>query len=87
MLPLVLAALLGGGAVLAQPAAQEMPARAATDKNVHNYGEFYTSCVRWEDRCRICDRGTDGAPICSNIGIACQPAEISCIARQQPGEP
>lgn len=37
-------------------------------------------CLRWTDECVNCARGANGeAPICSNIGIACQPKAIRCI--------
>jgi hypothetical protein len=37
-------------------------------------------CMRWTDECITCTRaGKNEAPICSNIGIACQPKAIRCI--------
>jgi len=40
------------------------------------------NCARWTDECVNCARGaTSGeAPVCSNIGFACQPKEIRCLA-------
>ena len=40
------------------------------------------NCARWTDECVNCARGaTSGeAPTCSNIGIACQPKAIRCLA-------
>ena len=38
-------------------------------------------CSRWTDECVNCARGADGeAPVCSNIGIACQPKAIRCLS-------
>ncbi|CAN5138444.1 hypothetical protein BH10PSE10_BH10PSE10_22860 [soil metagenome] len=43
------------------------------------------NCARWTDDCVNCTRGTNGdAPVCSNIGIACQPKVIRCIATDVP---
>jgi len=38
-------------------------------------------CVQWTDECVNCTRGsTSGeAPVCSNIGFACQPKAIRCL--------
>jgi hypothetical protein len=40
------------------------------------------NCARWTDECVNCARGaTEGeAPLCSNIGFACQPKAIRCLA-------
>jgi hypothetical protein len=39
------------------------------------------NCSRWTDECVNCARGADGeAPVCSNIGIACQPKAIRCLS-------
>jgi hypothetical protein len=41
-------------------------------------------CLRWTDGCVSCTRNDiKDKPACSNIGPACQPAEIRCIQ----GEP
>ena len=41
------------------------------------------NCTRWTDECVNCTRGADGdAPVCSNIGIACQPKAIRCIGAE-----
>lgn len=37
-------------------------------------------CLRWTDGCVSCTRSDiKDKPACSNIGPACQPAEIRCI--------
>lgn len=47
------------------------------------------NCNQWTDECVNCSRGTVGAPpVCSNIGIACQPQAIRCLSPDVPqGEP
>jgi hypothetical protein len=42
------------------------------------------NCARWTDECVNCARGaTSGeAPVCSNIGFACQPKAIRCLAQE-----
>jgi hypothetical protein len=59
-----------------RPAVQSKPAPA---ENIHAYGDANPSCQVWTDGCRRCNR-TDGAPTCSNIGIACQPGPVKCDA-------
>jgi len=45
------------------------------------------NCSRWTDECVNCTRGADGeAPVCSNIGFACQPKAIRCVAPEAPGK-
>jgi hypothetical protein len=39
------------------------------------------ACVAWTDGCRTCKR-TGADIVCSNIGIACQPGQDRCTARQ-----
>jgi hypothetical protein len=46
--------------------------------HVYNYSKFDRTCLRWTDRCRICTRAG-----CSNIGIACQPAEVKCLQHEE----
>jgi len=43
--------------------------------HLHNYGEFDKACVAWTDGCRNCS----GDAGCSNLGIACQPKEVTCL--------
>lgn len=41
------------------------------------------NCSRWTDECVNCSRGADGeAPVCGNIGFACQPKAIRCIGSE-----
>ena len=43
------------------------------------------NCTRWTDECVNCTRGDGGkAPVCSNIGIACQPEAIRCLGADSP---
>jgi hypothetical protein len=43
------------------------------------------NCARWTDECVNCARGatSDEAPVCSNIGFACQPKAIRCLAPEK----
>ncbi len=58
------------------PPTQEPP-------SIHGYGDTDRTCQQWVDGCRACNRGGDGGPVCSNIGIACQPKAIECTARKE----
>lgn len=63
------------------------PPTKEIEKHLNNYGNFDNTCIRWTDKCRNCSRSTSGDhPVCSNIGIACEPAEVECLERQQDGE-
>jgi hypothetical protein len=41
------------------------------------------NCSRWTDECVNCTRGAAAgeAPVCSNIGFACQPKAIRCLSQ------
>ena len=54
-----------------------------TQTHVQNYGDLETTCRRWTDQCRTCSRTNGADPVCSNIGISCQPAGIQCLERKQ----
>ena len=58
------------------------PASSSTAPAIQGYGDRDKTCVVWTDTCRICERAADDQVHCSNIGIACQPAEIACTARK-----
>ncbi|MGQ0682991.1 hypothetical protein [Bradyrhizobium sp.] len=46
------------------------------------------NCSRWTDECVTCTRDAGGeAPACSNIGFACQPRAIRCIASETGSNP
>jgi hypothetical protein len=75
-------ALSPGFAQPSQPApAPPSPAEAS----IHAYGDRDKTCQAWTDQCRTCARAAADGVNCSNIGIACQPAEITCTSR--PAEP
>ena len=82
-LALLAAALLGGMTAAAQPASEKIEAPAQRQKHVYNYGEMDSTCTRWTDQCRTCARTGEKDSACSNIGIACQPAEVECTERKQ----
>jgi hypothetical protein len=58
------------------------PRTAPEDISVH---KGPPNCSRWTDECVNCSRGAEGdAPVCSNIGFACQPKPVRCLS---PGIP
>jgi hypothetical protein len=65
-----------GNAALAGPREGDA---SRNNVHVHNYAD--RACIRWTDGCRRCTR-EDETPICSNIGIACQPGRVVCTARR-----
>jgi hypothetical protein len=68
------------------PAPSPAPPAASTEASIHGYGDRDKTCVAWTDTCRHCERGDGDAIFCSNIGIACQPAEITCTRRSEPAK-
>jgi hypothetical protein len=70
-------------ALLATPALGQTAAPPpADDPSLHAFADRDKTCTAWNDQCRGCTRHADGEVSCSNIGIACQPAAITCTARQ-----
>src|SRR3984893_14616591 len=61
--------------------AQAPAAESSSEASIHAYGDRDKTCLAWTDKCRSCARGDADAINCSNIGIACQPAEITCTSR------
>jgi hypothetical protein len=59
----------------------EIPPRQPADNFSIQKGP--PNCSRWTDECVNCSRGADGeAPVCTNIGFACQPKAIRCIGSE-----
>jgi hypothetical protein len=79
-----LAGATASGQQATEPATS--PASSQSEKHLHNYGDFDKSCTRWTDRCRSCNRAIGGESHCSNIGIACTPAEVECVEREKDAE-
>jgi hypothetical protein len=70
-----------GAAALA--AEIELPPRQAPENVSMQKGP--PKCSRWTDDCINCSRSTDAeAPVCSNIGVACQPKAIRCLSPEAP---
>jgi hypothetical protein len=67
-------------------AEQSPPPPNNTETHVQNYGDLETACLRWTDQCRTCSRSGSGDPVCSNIGISCQPAAVQCLERKEKQE-
>jgi hypothetical protein len=82
---LVTAALSVCSTALAQPSAPA-PAPATTAPTILGFGAADKTCLAWTDQCRTCRREADDVVNCSNIGIACQPGEITCTARREPAK-
>jgi hypothetical protein len=79
-----MALLYATAAAAQEPPGASPPARTdPPSMHVHNYGAFDLTCLRWTDGCRTCSRGAAGEAICPNIGIACQPAEVKCVAQKE----
>ena len=73
-LAVALLAMTGSGVAAAE---LEIPPRQPAEKVSMQKGP--PNCSRWTDECVSCSRGAAGeAPVCSNIGIACQPKAIRC---------
>jgi hypothetical protein len=81
ILLLASAAFLAAGVSFA--AELEIPPRTAPeDISVH---KGPPNCGRWTDECVNCSRGAaDEAPVCSNIGFACQPKAVRCLSPAVP---
>lgn len=74
-------ALLAAGAAFA--AELKIPPRTAPEDVSVQKGP--PNCSRWTDECVNCARGGDGdAPVCSNIGFACQPKAVRCLSPAVP---
>jgi len=59
------------------------PGQAAADW-MQSYGERDKECLEWTDTCVNCVRAQSGDNFnCSNIGIACQPKEVTCVRRAE----
>jgi hypothetical protein len=63
--------------------AEQTPGQASPDWT-QNYGERNKDCLEWTDTCVNCVRAQSGENFsCSNIGIACQPTDITCVRRAE----
>jgi len=59
--------------------AEQTPGQASSDWT-QNYGERNKDCLEWTDTCVNCVRAQSGEDFsCSNIGIACQPKDVTCV--------
>jgi hypothetical protein len=73
-------------ASVAQERMQEPPTTDAPDASatpsIRSFADTDKLCVEWTDGCHACRRVGADEPACSNIGIACQPKEITCTRRE-----
>jgi hypothetical protein len=75
------AAMLAAGAAFAAEL-KISPRTASEDISVH---KGPPNCSRWTDECVNCSRFAEGdAPVCSNIGFACQPKAVRCLSTAIP---
>jgi hypothetical protein len=77
---LIVSAIVGSAAIAAELdiPPRHAPANVSMQKGPPN-------CGRWTDDCVNCARSTEGeAPLCSNIGVACQPKAIRCLSPAVP---
>ncbi len=57
------------------------PGQASADW-MQRYGDRNKDCMEWTDTCVNCVRDQSSENFsCSNIGIACQPKEVTCVRR------
>jgi hypothetical protein len=76
---LALVAMSAAAAASLRAAELEIPVRRGAPDNI-SMQKGPPNCARWTDECVNCTRGADGeAPVCSNVGIACQPKAIRCV--------
>jgi hypothetical protein len=81
MIALLTISAVAGTATLA--AEIELPPRKAPENVSMQKGP--PNCSRWTDDCVNCARSSEGeAPLCSNIGVACQPKAIRCLSPEAP---
>jgi hypothetical protein len=87
--------LLLGGAVIAAdlaipplhaPRATKAPQALQPPREI-SLQQGPANCSRWTDECVNCTRGGAGeAPVCSNVGFACQAKEIRCLSPDSPAK-
>ena len=81
-------ALLTMSALASAPASAaeiELPRRGAPENISIQQGP--PNCSRWTDDCVNCSReGKDTPPVCSNLGVACQPKAVRCLGSDAPGK-
>jgi hypothetical protein len=54
----------------------------AISPSMLGFGNREPACLAWSDDCVTCMRSDTGEPVCSNIGISCQPKDIQCKKRK-----
>jgi hypothetical protein len=65
-----------------EAAPAELPPGQASADWMQEYGSRNKDCLEWSDTCVNCVRDQSSKNFsCSNIGIACQPKEVSCVRR------
>jgi hypothetical protein len=80
------ASVAGVLAQTSEPVPAPGPQAPPAEPSIHGYGDRDKTCTAWTDTCRHCERSDTDAVFCSNIGIACQPAEVTCTRRSEPAK-
>jgi len=81
VIPMVLALTLAASAQA--PPSPPLQDPRAEEASLHGYGDSDKTCQEWTDSCRTCQRSDGAEPVCSNVGIACQPKAITCVRRAE----
>src|SRR5262245_50960711 len=63
------------------PPASVAPASTSPGTTANDLEGADAACREWTDGCRVCARADDNKFACSNLGIACQPAQGRCTRR------
>ena len=65
-----------------EAAPAELPPGQELADWMQSYAEHNKDCLEWTNTCINCVRDQSSKNFsCSNIGIACQPKEVSCVRR------
>jgi hypothetical protein len=80
---IVVVIALTSGASAQAPPSVPAPDPRAEEASLHGYGDSDKTCQEWTDSCRTCRRAEADEPVCSNIGVACQPKAITCVRRAE----
>src|SRR6516165_6436027 len=80
--------LLGAAIAIISMTIGAAPAELTSDQPaadwMQGYGERNKDCLEWTDTCVNCVRAQSGENFsCSNIGIACQPKDVTCVRRAE----
>ena len=80
--------LLAASIAIASMAREAAPAEIKVGQDsavwMQSYGDRNKDCLEWTDTCVNCVRIQSGDNFsCSNIGIACQSKDVTCVKRAE----